>query len=169
LFFDEYSEIKSPEDFLAWIEAGANPDDWRIPNFYEDLQSLRQGNSVTTRRGERVGPCKYLVVERPFGISGAGMRGLVDFLVCIDLPTEIAVARNILRNVKRRVAADDAEKNRTYLHEHHDLLEIYLFNSGREMYLNMVEKVKQDCDLILDGTQPVNELARQVMAALPKE
>jgi hypothetical protein len=39
---------------------------------------------------------------------------------------------------------------------------------AREAYLDQERQVKPFCDLVVDGCLPVDELAQQILAAIPK-
>jgi dephospho-CoA kinase len=70
-----------------WVSEGCNPNDFVTPKMVEDLNSLRnQGNGDG-----------WVIVEEPFGRGRNTMTGLIDFVVCIDIPPEIAFARTIKR------------------------------------------------------------------------
>jgi len=40
-------------------------------------------------------------------------------------------------------------------------LRSYLHHSVRDMYIALIEQVRQQCDLVLDGRKPIDELARE--------
>ena len=85
---------------------------------------------------------------------------LVDFVACIDVPLEYALARRILR------ALDDVieKKNReAYVADLRSHLDWYLNKSGRDVYYGVNAKAMADCQLILDGRKPVAHLAQEVV------
>ncbi|MBI1881083.1 MAG: hypothetical protein HYR94_23130, partial [Chloroflexi bacterium] len=41
-----------------------------------------------------------------------------------------------------------------------------LYSLAREYYLTIIERVRQDCDLILDGTRPTEELAQEIVTVI---
>ena len=52
LFFDDYASVSTyPNDFGAWIQDGANPDEWKTPRFATDLIALRQGHPISPPGG----------------------------------------------------------------------------------------------------------------------
>ncbi len=89
------------------------------------------------------------------------MKGLVDFSVCIDLPLEIALARRLLDVVEHWEGP--AEERFRWIGQY---LNTYLFQGMREVYAAINEGVKAASDLILDGTQPVEENAKRVVDAV---
>src|SRR5947209_18841098 len=59
MYFDDYDprivpSSKYPTDISQWINNGADPNKWETPQLVEDLQVLRQGNSVTNLKTKEV-------------------------------------------------------------------------------------------------------------------
>lgn len=99
--FDDYASTnKYPDDFVEWLEKGADPKLVQNPNFNRDLYELVQGRSIKLPNNQMVKSEKYIIVEEPFGRGREGMAELIDFVVCIDIPLEVALARRILRGIK---------------------------------------------------------------------
>lgn len=161
-YFDDYGEaMQQPDDGLAWIADGTDLAEFVLPGFARDLQTLREGQAVTTPTRRRVEPAPFLVVEEPFGRGRTDMANLVDFGVCIDLPMEVALARRLLDVVERWNG--EAEERLQWMNGY---LRSYLFEGMREVYIAINERVKQSSDLVLDGTLPVEHNAEKVMAAI---
>ena len=161
-YFDDYGEaMKQPDDGLAWIAAGADLTEFVLPEFARDLQALCEGQVVTTPNGRRVEPAPFLVVEEPFGNGREDMASLVDFVVCIDLPMEIALARRLLEAME--IWGGEASERLQWMVGY---LRSYLFEGMREVYISINERVKQNSHLVLDGMQPVEHNAKTVVAAL---
>lgn len=160
--FDDYGEaMQQPEDGLAWIAAGADLTAFVLPEVGRDIGRLRQGETVVSPTGRRVEHAQFLVVEEPFGRGRTDMRGLVDLSVCIDLPMEVALARRLLEVLGKW--SGTAEERLQWMEGY---LKSYLFEGMREVYIAINERVKQDCDLILDGTQSVGDNAQRVVEAV---
>lgn len=97
LHFDDYASTnKYPDDFVEWLEKGADPKLVQTPNFNRDLYELVQGRSIKLPSNQMVKSEKYIIVEEPFGRGREGMAEPIDFVVCIDIPLEVALARKIL-------------------------------------------------------------------------
>lgn len=158
-YFDDYREaMQQPDDGLRWIAEGADLTAFVLPQFGQDVQKLRQGETVTTPTARRVEPASFLVIEEPFGRGRTDMAGVVDFSVCIETPMEVALARRLLDAVERW---DGPVEQRfqwigTYLNT-------YLFEGMREVYSAINEGVKERSDLILDGLSPVEQNAQRVV------
>ena len=161
-YFDDYGEaMQQPDDGLQWIAAGADLTEFVLPQFGQDVETLRRGEPVVTPTGRRVEPAPYLVIEEPFGRGRSDMAALVDFSVCIDVPMEIALARRLLDAAARWTGTPEQrlEWIDTYLNT-------YLFQGMREVYIAINEAVKANSDLVLDGTAPVEANAQKVIKAV---
>jgi len=86
---------------------------------------------------------------------------LIDFMVYIDTPLDIAMARRLLRTLDGQTPETINER----LNELKSELRAYL-KGGRAAYLEMDKQIKPACDLVLDGRLPVEALAQQVVMAI---
>lgn len=161
-YFDDYSAThQKPENTDEWVKEGIDPHDWKNSRLIEDLRLLCYGTPVTPPGSNReIRPARIIVMEEPFGRTREGMNELVDYVACIEVPLEIALARRVLRGLYWVIQKKTTEK---YIEELQNHLEWYLNESGRDMYHGVNEKAKEDCQLILDGRRPVSELAQEVV------
>ncbi|WNZ25575.1 hypothetical protein HJG54_23845 [Leptolyngbya sp. NK1-12] len=164
-YFDDYASVsKFPSNFSEWIREGADPNQWETPQLLKDLQMLRHGEAISLPDDKgTIGTARFIVMEEPFGRERAGMSELVDFVVCIDLPLEVALARRLLRDAEWCLREKNSEYLAIYLKEY---LTGYLSGATREMYLEVNARVLKNCDLILGGVKPLDELADEVVAAI---
>ena len=164
LFFDDYERsegVSAPKDLNAWLAAGADPNAWSRPMLADHLRRLRAGEAVTEpRHGTLTRPAAFIVLEEPFGRRRAEMRELVDFVVCIDLPLEIALARRLLEYANR--TSDPAR----YVELLKGFLTRYLHGGSRETYVTVNRLAVEDCDLVVDGTRDPKTLAGEVAGAV---
>ena len=142
--------MQQPQDGLQWIAAGADLTAFVLPQFGQDVRKLLQGETMTSPTGRRVEPASFLVIEEPFGSGRSDMAGLVDFSICLEVPMEIALARRLLDAIERW--SGEAEQRMQWMGNY---LNIYLFEGMREVYFAINEQVKKNCDLVLNGTLPV--------------
>jgi len=155
-------------------------DDYRpdYANLTRDLETLRRGQPIKyPKNGRTIKPGKFIVVEEPTGRIRPSMSENIDFLVYIDLPLDISLARVLLRAIYE---SDDEEIRNFYktigpqfekkykepicrlMHIVVWLLEMYI-KEHRQQYLEMRETLKQDADLIVDGMQSVEVLAKEAV------
>jgi hypothetical protein len=163
IYFDDYDfDTVHPESIRDWLETGHDYDNWKTPRLTHDLSRLKAGESINSPvDGTIVQPRAYVVFDNPMGYAHAETAGLIDFMVFIDTPLDIAMARRILRTfvLKRPGRADSAI----------DCVETELtayLEYGRRAYFEMDKQIKLGCDLVLDGCSSVDDLARQIVDAI---
>jgi len=158
LCFDDYDDSNiHPENRQAWLKEGGDYNAWKTPTLTKDLQALKTGNPITSvLDGSLISPARFIIFDAPLGREHCDSGRFIDFMVFIDTPLDIAMARRVLRDLSDKdLKADDTLKN---LEEN---LSSYL-NEGRPIYLHFENHVKQTSDLILDGCLPLDELAMEI-------
>jgi uridine kinase len=152
LHFDDYKETtKFPENLTRWLSEGCNPNDFVTFKMVEDLKALRNQSGVS-----------WVILEEPFGRGRIALSGLIDFVVCIDIPLEVAFARTIKRaacTVPENVEASVLIKSII------EFVDQYLTVS-RDSYAIVNKNVKKDCNLVVDGTKQVDILANEIVTAV---
>ena len=89
----------------------------------------------------------YIILDFPFAYLHTKTREFIDFTVFIDTPLDIAMARRIIRDHKNGSAEEIMLD-----------LENYIFR-GRRGYQDMLNTIKPNSDLIVDGTLSESEIA----------
>ncbi|MCM3782025.1 AAA family ATPase [Neobacillus mesonae] len=161
--FDDYASTnKYPDDFSEWLKKGADPKLVQNPKFNRDLFELVRGRSIELPNGQILRSEKYIIVEEPFGRGREGMAELIDFVVCIDIPLEVALARRVLREIQT------AERNPTEtLNTVGEYMSQYL-NVIRNLYQSINSKVMAECDLIVSGLEPIDAITDKIIIELEK-
>ncbi|GGG59360.1 hypothetical protein [Paenibacillus radicis (ex Gao et al. 2016)] len=152
LHFDDYkNSTRFPEDLSQWVKTGCNPDEFETPKMIEDLKALRNESKYD-----------WVIVEEPFGRGRTEIAELIDFVVCIDIPPEIALARTI-----KRAALNVPESIETsvLLSSIIEFIDQYL-QVSRDSYAIVNGNVKKDCNLIIDGTRDTELLANEIITAI---
>ena len=155
-------------------------DDYRpnYGNLTKDLQNLRRGNRITYPEDDRqINAGKVIILEEPTGRSREGMSDEIDFMVYINLPLEVSLARVLLRSIKQ--SEDEGinafyeaigpqfeprfteEKPTKLMHIQVWQLEMYL-KQHRQTYLVDHENNLKDADLVVDGLKSVNQLVMEI-------
>jgi uridine kinase len=166
LRFDDYQPVATwPADLAKWAEEGKQLDAWEIPQLLDDLKALRNRQAISLPAGQgEVKPAKFVVLEEPSGRVRAGLREVVDFVVLVEVPLEIALARKVVEYLSFCLKELPPEKLPEAMQ---GLIKYYSqYALHREYYLTLIERVRQDCQLVLDGTQTIDELASEVLDAL---
>ncbi len=120
-----------------------------------------------------VEPAPIIVIDEPYGRLRADVAPLLDFVVCIDLPLHIALARRLTRQIRTAQgwaenAADDAGRlavlnwNTQMLR---GFLDAYL-DFGHRAYAFQRDHLLASCDLVVDGLGSVDEIVEKVADAV---
>ncbi len=134
-------------NYTEWVQQGCDPNQFiSIPRLVEDLSALRSGTSVTSPRNEVMLPAPIIVLEEPWGRQRGELAPLIDFVVHIDLPLDVSLARRLLR---------DADQGRDPL----AFVRAYLMEPIRAIYVQQ-QKGAVSADLILPGMQSESDIAR---------
>ena len=163
LFLDDYEASSIYPDMTQWLADGADPNQFQTPQLHMDLRALRAGQAITQpHNGQIAHPAGVIVLEEPFGRERAEMAGLIDFVICVDLPLEIALTRKLLRMLNFFVD----EQTPDAFAKHLQFFLPWYLESGRELYRLVQQRVLRSCDLIADGMLPPDALADSVEAAV---
>ena len=160
--FDHYADDKTyPADTTAWLESGADYNAFNTPKLAADLQSLCRGESIISPKdGTIVTSAPIIIFEAPLGYAHEATGQFIDFLVFVDTPLEVGLARMVLRWFANK---DDLAKQAKIVENYmHGYLAMF-----RHVYLTMATRVKPTSDLVLDGLLSPDELAQKVISALP--
>ncbi len=155
-------------------------DDYRpnYQNLTKDLQNLQRGNNITYPvDNRRIDAGKVIILEEPTGRTRKGMSDKIDFLVYINLPLEVSLARVLLRSIRQSEDDDintfyeiigpqfdpkfTEEKPTKLMHILVWQLEMYL-KKHRQEYLVDHENNLKDADLVVDGLKPLNQLIQEI-------
>lgn len=153
IFWDDFDSIsQGPDDYVAWHESERNYDEWVYDDLAKTLEKLKKGHTVICPATQKeLHPTAYILFDAPLGYCHKATGKYIDFLICIDTPLDIALARRLIRDYK--------EKPVDILQE----LKNYLASSRPLFILTPEEKA---CDLLLDGSLPISALSQKVIATL---
>lgn len=159
LYFDDYLNAgNDPTVIRAWLEGGANPDEFQTPQLASDLHALTTGNAITTPGGHGVEPAEYILVEEPFGRARSEIAQFIDFAAHLNLPADIALARRIIRAIESGEHTAPEQLLGYFLHD----LKTYLA-VGRTAYGAAERAARETADLVLEGIRPADELATEIV------
>lgn len=142
LHFDNYELPGSPSDICKWIDGGADYNEWKLGPFIADVQSLL------------IKSLHYIVLDYPFAYLNEEMRKYIDLTIYIDTPLDIAMARRLIRDFSICSIEDVREDMNIYL------------NHGRAAYVEMIQSVKPNSDIVVDGTLSVKEIVERVLSSI---
>ena len=163
LHFDDYAAVSTyPADLRAWMDAGADVDEWKTPALAADLRRLRAGEPITLPNSDRIiHPARWILVEEPFSRLRREMAGLIDLAVHIDVPGDVLLARRLLRRIAehRHLPHDTLVDHLQRDLEHH-------VTAGHALDTLAAVMIRDSADLHLDGREGVEALARQLAEAM---
>lgn len=161
LFWDDFDPIsKGPSDYVEWFKTSKDPNDWKYDALAETLHSLKEGKSLKCPATQRLLiPTNYILFDAPLGYDHKATGQWIDFLVYLDTPPDIALARRLYRDYQ-----PNAKRNKNeVLEEISDYLKFTrpIFMADYAM--------KDRADLILEGDQPLETLVLRVLEALNEQ
>jgi len=160
LSLDAYESSSTYPPAAKWIEDGADPNEFQIPQFDADVLALKNGNSIIhPETGLEIRPDCFLILEDPFGRGRDSLHNLIDFVVYIDTPLEVAYARKLLRKNEFLPWEDNPG---VFINNLRENLLWYL-RVGRSFYGAVGNRVKKNCDLIVDGTLSTEEIVEEII------
>jgi len=146
-----------PIDALEqWIADGADFGRLDIALFAETIANLRAGRPY---QGRTVAPGAILLVEAPLGRAHPAAIPLLDRLVWIDTPLDVALARNLIA-WSANPGGPPPEWIDAYLDQYLGVV--------RRVLVAQREAVMKDADLTLTGLDDISTLADQVEALLAR-
>ncbi|MDQ0351938.1 uridine kinase [Alkalibacillus filiformis] len=139
LHFDDYDFEGAPNDFIKWVNDGANYDVWDLTPLVHDIQTVIETEQF-----------KYILLDYPFAYLNEQMKNYIDLAIFIDTPLDVALARRIIRDYGERTVSDVMSDLNFYL------------EYGRGAYVAM-EVVKENSDLIVDGTGSSEDVVNVIL------
>jgi uridine kinase len=98
LSLDEYESSSTYPPASKWIEDGADPNEFQTPQFDADVTALKNGKSIIHPETKKeIRPGRFLIIEEPFGRGRDALHDMIDFVVYVDTPLEVAYMRKISR------------------------------------------------------------------------
>jgi len=159
VYYDQFETITrmGSERVRAWYTRGGDPNEFALSELVAELTRQTQRPSEDGRR-------PLVIFETPFGKMHRATGAFIDFLVWIDTPLDIALARATLsflhiaqRDSSSRVALSFVRWQQQYM-TNYPLI--------RPMYLAQREIISASADLVLDGAKPPDESSALIVAAL---
>lgn len=166
LSMDDYQAMTAmPLPELArWTERGADYDALPVPRLARDLTALRDGRRVVVpSTGAVVEPARCIVFETHFGRAHRQTAPMIDLLLWLDTPPDVALARS-LRAVLAPAAGDVAGTvpgPEARLRWVAGYLEAYLTVVARLVHLQ-VERIRPGADLCVAPDAASGEIVATV-------
>lgn len=168
LHYDSYERVtETPvQELVQWMRRGADFDELPVPRLAQDLARLKQGQSVVDplTRAE-VRSRKYLLFEMPLGREHKETCEYIDLLIWVETPLDLALARKLKEFTGDFPAGHERKDPRDCLLWLDRYLDHYL-EFTRHMLEIQKERVSVNADIVLDGREDLETLARQATEAI---
>ncbi len=143
LLFDEHTDKSTyPQDMKHWLHNGANVSLIKTPKFVSSLESLISKNSS-----------RFIFIEEPFGKERDSMSSLIDYVVLLDQPMELCLAR-IIKRYTEQPSSDSIGSISCYLDKYEDHF--------REIYLSTANQVRNNSDLIFQEVVSITDTTNYI-------
>ncbi|RJE77266.1 hypothetical protein BGP78_09440 [Pseudoalteromonas sp. MSK9-3] len=148
--FDDFIEADTyPADMKKWLVQGADLSVIKSPRFTQRLAQLKLTSSN-----------RFIFIEEPFGRVRDSMSHLIDYVILLDLPMELCLARIIQRHI-HRAKSDEVNSLLAYLAKYEDHL--------RDVYISAVNQARQSADLTITEVLPVEATTQLIKTWLAKK
>jgi uridine kinase len=168
LFFDAYqATTRFPHDMMSRLSDGEVMDIGEVesPNFDRDIIQLKNGKKVIDPWGRELIPYEFIVIEEPFGRLRKGMSDILDFVVFVDTPLDISLARRVLRDMQVEYSTVDSSEKVNIVE---GFLTSYIQGLGNG-YKLISDTVSKDVDLIVNGLEDVSTNAKIIIENMRKQ
>lgn len=154
------SDTTDSDDFYSRFE---------IPQLSEDLQQLQQGMAVSIASQSDTPPKTVqatgdIVFETHFGRAHPSSGQLIDFLIWLDCPLDIAMARKLGGFLTDFISGDalDHRDQMVWLNQY-----IQQYQSGVRNMLDIQQRaIPNHADLRLEAHKPIEEMLERALTAL---
>lgn len=140
LYFDEYDFDECPDDFFEWVQRGCNYNEWNTEILVNDIKELLSQPNLD-----------YVLLDYPFAYKNDKVASYLDYTIFTETPLDIAMARRILRD-RENESIEVLKEDLTYY-----------ISKGRIAYLEMLNTIKPNSDLIIDGNLSIDNLITEIV------
>jgi len=143
LLFDDHTEEDTyPQDMKTWLKNGANVSLIKTPRFSCTLEALKSKNST-----------RFIFIEEPFGKERDSMSSLIDYVILLDQPMELCLARIIKRHTVNP-KSDSIGSISSYLDKYVDHF--------RDIYISAAKQVRNNSDLIFQEVVSIKNTTQYI-------
>ena len=148
VYFDEFDDSTvHPADLAEWAANGGDYNVWKAPGLVAELKGILKKNEF-----------QYLIFDAPLGRANSELGEFIDFMVFIDTPLDVAMARRFLRDC---FDVFDNNKEADWNGLKKEL--VGYLNGGRSAYLEMLKSVKPSSDFVVDGILPIDAVCQSIV------
>lgn len=158
--YDDYETItrKPPAEIDAWLSRGADPNEINLDRLVADLTEAKS-------QAERNGATRFILLDTPLGRSHRDTARLIDHAVWIDLPSDLALARQIGSQTDAALQSQDPSAAKQFTVWLSGFLKSYESFIHRTYELQ-IERVRRQADFEVDGRASLEKMMAAVMAGV---
>ena len=135
--FDDYEDSNIyPDDFYLWFKRGGDNTEFDFPLLYRDVMKEIENGT------------SIIILDYPFGREHPKFSTVIDLHIFIDTPLDLALSRRLQRD------KSDLKTLRFYE------------NQARPMLIDFQNKHRKICDLLLDGSLPIQENITKILSVI---
>jgi hypothetical protein len=158
LQFDDHEQAtrQSVAELSAWLASGADFNQLKAPGFAEAIDAVQRRSDVS-----------FLVLEMPLGRAWLPAAEKIDFLVWVEVPLDIALARRV-----KEIAGNLLQQDLPGSHRGLAWLEDYLahyISTIHAVLEKQREVVKPAADMTVDGLNDIAGMVQQILGRLEPE
>jgi uridine kinase len=159
VYYDQFQTITQMghEQVRAWFARGGDPNEFALSELAAEL--TRQ-----TQRPSEDGKRALVIYETPFGRMHRTTGAFIDFLVWIDTPLDLALARATLAFLQLAQREKSGRAALAFV----QWQEQYMINYPmiRPMYIAQRDTILGAADLVVDGTREPTDSSAAIVAGL---
>jgi len=169
IHFDHYERAtdKSVAELVEWMGRGADFDELSAPNLARDLAALKGGASVVDPLTQaEIAPGRYVVFEMPLGREYSATAPLINVLIWVDVPLDIALARK-LKEFTGSFLSRQQGAPQEFVVWVDNYLDHYL-TVIRDVLGIQQTRVRAKADVVVDGRNSLEVMVQQAMQEIMK-
>ena len=166
--YDHYQTVTHHpvESIIEWLDNSRDYNVLTIPGLSDDLSHLKNGLSVTPPgQPFSVKPRDVILFETPFGYCHTESAQHIDLMLWIDIPLDVALARNIHAFTEHFTHANNASTMPDHIHWLQEYLDNYT-NSVHDLLTKQIKKVRPHADFWIDGQNNVVTVCQQALTII---
>ena len=168
--YDSYQKIteKPVDEITELIKDGVNYNNLIIPKLAEDLKKIKNGESILEPLQDmEIKSNPYIFFETPFGKEHSESAQYIDLLLWIDIPFDIALARNLKSFTGLFLKDQRPEEHTDNIAWLDEYLANYLTDVRHLLYMQK-ERVSVNADIVVGGTNNIESMAKYAIKELLK-
>lgn len=168
--YDNYQRVtdQDPAEIARIMQSQSGYDQLSMPGLVDALTSLKAGNGIVCPlSGEQILAKTNIIFETPLGRCHTPSGELIDTLIWIDIPLDLALARN-LHCYLDNFLQSDTQSLKQDISWTRDYLQNYL-EHVHAMLLKQQTVVAVAADIIIDGRQQTDVQVQSVIKRLDSD